>query len=73
MKTTILAGCLLAAGLVTVAFIEPKEQTKSYKLELTAQEVQLVYDALGELPAKTSESVRLKIAKQVNEQNNVTK
>jgi hypothetical protein len=73
MKTTILAGCLLAAGLLTVAFIEPNKQTKSYKLELTAQEVQLVYDALGELPAKTSESVRLKIAKQVTEQNNVTK
>jgi hypothetical protein len=73
MKSTILTGCLLAAGLLTLAFIEPKKQTKSYKLELTAQEVQLVYDALGELPAKTSESVRLKIAKQVTEQNNVTK
>jgi hypothetical protein len=73
MKTKILAGCLLAAGLLTVAFIEPKEQTKTYKLELTVQEVQLVYDELGELPAKTSESVRLKIAKQVTEQNNVTK
>jgi hypothetical protein len=73
MKSTILTGCLLAAGLLTLAFIEPNKQTKSYKLELTAQEVQLVYDALGELPAKTSESVRLKIAKQVTEQNNVTK
>ena len=49
------------------------QQTKVYKLDLTTQEVQIIYDALGELPAKTSEGIRLKIAKQVNEQNNVTK
>jgi len=49
------------------------QQTKVYKLELTTQEVQIIYDALGELPAKTSEGIRMKIAKQVNEQNNVTK
>lgn len=42
---------------------------KPYKLELTAQEVQIVYDALGELPAKTSETIRIKIVQQVNQQN----
>lgn len=42
---------------------------KSYKLELTSQEVQIVYDALGELPAKQTETIRFKLIQQVNEQN----
>jgi hypothetical protein len=49
------------------AFTMP--QQKTYKLELTTQEVQVVYDALGELPAKVSEGIRAKVAKQVGEQN----
>jgi hypothetical protein len=44
-------------------------QQKTYKLDLSTQEVQIIYDALGEMPAKTSEGIRAKIAKQVNEQN----
>ena len=46
---------------------------KSYKLELTAQELQVVYDALGELHAKTSETIRIKIVQQVNQQNTTDK
>lgn len=46
---------------------------KLYKLELTAQELQVVYDALGELPAKTSEQIRMKIVQQVNQQNTTDK
>jgi VanZ family protein len=46
---------------------------KPYKLELTAQELQVVYDALGELPAKTSETIRMKIVQQVNQQNTTDK
>lgn len=42
---------------------------KSYKLELTAQEVQIIYDALGELPAKQTETLRFKLIQQFNEQN----
>jgi hypothetical protein len=49
------------------AFTMP--QQKTYKLELTTQEVQVIYDALGELPAKVSEGIRAKVAKQVAEQN----
>lgn len=49
------------------AFTMP--QQKTYKLELTTQEVQVIYDALGELPAKVSEGIRAKVAKQVSEQN----
>jgi hypothetical protein len=51
----------------SIAFTMP--QQKTYKLELTTQEVQVVYDALGELPAKVSEGIRAKVAKQVGEQN----
>jgi len=50
------------------AFSMP-QQSKTYKLELTTQEVQVIYDALGELPAKVSEGIRAKVAKQVGEQN----
>lgn len=46
---------------------------KSYKLELTAQEVQIIYDAMGELPAKQTEIIRFKIIQQVNEQNKADK
>lgn len=42
---------------------------KNYKLELTAQEVQIIYDALGELPAKQTEMIRYKLIQQVTEQN----
>jgi hypothetical protein len=49
------------------AFTMP--QQKTYKLELTTQEVQVIYEALGELPAKVSEGIRAKVAKQVGEQN----
>lgn len=50
------------------AFTLPN-QSKTYKIELTSQEVQVVYDALGELPAKVTEGIRAKVAKQVAEQN----
>jgi hypothetical protein len=48
------------------------KQQKTYTLTLTAQETQIVFDALGELPAKTSESIRAKIAQQVTSQNQTT-
>ena len=62
---------LLVVFTLTMSFTV-REQ-KAYKLDLSAQEVQLIYDALGELPAKTSEGIRMKIAKQVNEQNTPAK
>jgi hypothetical protein len=63
----IIATFLLGVFTLTMAFTMP--QQKTYKLELTTQEVQVVYDALGELPAKVSEGIRAKVAKQVGEQN----
>lgn len=56
-----------------MALMSFKPTPKAYKLELTAQELQVVYDALGELPAKTSETIRMKIVQQVNQQNTTDK
>ena len=67
----IIFGFLTCLGIV--AWTEgPTQQQKSYTLTLTAQETQVVFDALGELPAKTSESIRAKIAQQVTSQNQTT-
>ena len=52
-------------GLLSFTTQEPK----TYTLTLTAEETQVVYSALGELPAKATEGIRMKIAQQVNEQN----
>jgi hypothetical protein len=69
MKKNNLIPSLLIFSLIicSIAFTMP--QQKTYKLELTTQEVQVIYDALGELPAKVSEGIRAKVAKQVGEQN----
>jgi hypothetical protein len=67
----VIFGFLACLGIV--AWTEkPTQQQKTYTLTLTAQETQVVYDALGELPAKTSESIRAKIAQQVTSQNQTT-
>jgi VanZ family protein len=63
-----------ALTLIAIMALMSFEPTpKAYKLELTAQELQVVYDALGELPAKTSETIRIKIVQQVNQQNTTDK
>jgi hypothetical protein len=56
-------------GLFTLMMSFTIREQKTYKLDLSMQEVQIIYDALGEMPAKTSEGIRSKIAKQVYEQN----
>lgn len=58
---------LTLIGIMTLMAFQPAP--KSYKLELTAQEIQIIYDALGELPAKQTETIRFKLIQQVNEQN----
>ena len=56
-------------GLFTLMMSFTIREQKTYKLDMSTQEVQIIYDALGELPAKTTEGIRAKIIKQVNEQN----
>jgi len=67
MKKSIGYAIIFVFVMGIFAFTMP--QQKTYKLELTTQEVQVIYDALGELPAKVSEGIRAKVAKQVGEQN----
>ena len=59
---------LIALSIIFIltSFSQPKPKT--YTLNVSAQEAQLIYDALGELPAKVSEGIRMKIAQQITEQ-----
>lgn len=68
MKKIINYSIIFIFVMSIAAFTAPHQQ-KTYKIELTSQEVQVVYDALGELPAKVTEGIRAKVAKQVQEQN----
>ena len=67
MKKTILALVVLLAlfGFTTA-------EEKTVKLELTVEEVNLIYAGLGELPAKVSEPLRYKIATEAQKQLNAT-
>ena len=69
MKKSIGYAIIFFFVMALMSFTLRVQQAKVYKLELTTQEVQVIYDALGELPAKVSEGVRAKVAKQVSEQN----
>ena len=62
MKTAILA--LLAFTLFSFTTQTEKKITLTFSLE----EVQTIYDALGELPAKKVEALRMKIATETNKQ-----
>jgi hypothetical protein len=69
MKKSIGYAIIFVFVIALMSFTLGVQQAKTYKLELTTQEVQVIYDALGELPAKVSEGIRAKVAKQVGEQN----
>jgi hypothetical protein len=69
MKKSIGYAIIFVFVIAFMSFTFRVQQAKVYKLELTTQEVQVIYDALGELPAKVSEGIRAKVAKQVGEQN----
>jgi hypothetical protein len=56
---TLLAVLLLSFG---------TQEEKKITLTFTVEEVQLIYDALGELPAKKVEGLRAKIAVEANKQ-----
>ena len=44
------------------------QNEKKVTLSFTLEEVQTIYDALGELPAKKVEALRMKIATETNKQ-----
>jgi hypothetical protein len=76
-KTRKVFGYLLITAfllcMITLTMSFKVREQKTFKLDLSGQEVQVIYDALGELPAKTTEGIRAKIIKQVNEQNTTAK
>ena len=56
-----------------MGFNTQKEKTEpKIKYEFTPAEVQLIYNALGELPAKQSEGLRAKIAAEYVRQTDTT-
>lgn len=57
----------LAAIMMLMAFKTQEEKT--YTLMFTAEEVNVIYEALGELPAKKAEVIRFKLVQQVNAAN----
>jgi len=67
MKKVIIA--LFAFSLFSFRLQDEKKITITFSLE----EMQLVYDALGELPAKKVEGLRAKIAFEANRQLDTTK
>jgi hypothetical protein len=73
MKKSIGYAIIFVFVIALMSFTLRVQQSKVYKLEVTTQEVQVIYDALGELPAKTSETIRMKIVQQVNQQNTTDK
>lgn len=44
------------------------QEVKTVKLTFSIEEIQLIYDALGELPAKKVELLRIKIAYEAQKQ-----
>jgi hypothetical protein len=64
MKKTV----VILAAFFMMAFM-PAQEPKTYTLEFTAYEVNIIYEALGELPAKREEVIRFKIVQQVNAAN----
>lgn len=60
---------LLVFSLFAFSSFSHLQEKKEYLIRFNADELQIVYDALGELPAKKVEQIRGSIVRQVNEQN----
>lgn len=59
---------LLIAFVLFTCFAFQTQQEKKVTLTFSIEEVQLIYDALGELPAKKVEVLRIKIVQEANKQ-----
>lgn len=54
--------------IVLASFAFTTQQPKQVVISFTVEELQTVYDALGELPAKKVEAIRFKIFTEANKQ-----
>ena len=59
---------LFALSILALMSFKTQEQPKTVKLELTIEEVNLIFEGLGELPAKKSEGLRAKIYEETKKQ-----
>jgi hypothetical protein len=71
MKTTIKAATILFAVVILLSsFINftKGSNDQTLKFEFTVEEVNVIFEGLGELPAKKSEGLRVKIYQTAQEQ-----
>lgn len=69
MKKSLLAlSLILVFSIVILMSFRTKEEPKTVKLELSVEEVNLIFEGLGELPAKKSEALRAKIYTEAKKQ-----
>lgn len=59
---------LFALSILALMSFKTQEEPKTVKLELTIEEVNLIFEGLGELPAKKSEGLRGKIYQETKKQ-----
>lgn len=59
---------LLAFSILALMSFKTQEEPKTVKLELSVEEVNLIFEGLGELPAKKSEGLRAKIYSEAKKQ-----
>ncbi len=58
----------IALSLLSLMSFKTQEEPKTIKLELSVEEVNLIFEGLGELPAKKSEGLRVKIYQEAKKQ-----
>ena len=59
---------LFALSILALMSFKTQEEPKTVKLELTIEEVNLIFEGLGELPAKKSEGLRAKLYQEAKKQ-----
>jgi hypothetical protein len=71
MKTTIKAATILFAVVILLSSFSnftKGSNDQTLKFEFTVEEVNVIFEGLGELPAKKSEGLRIKIYQTAQEQ-----
>lgn len=59
---------LIAVSILALMSFDTQPEPKTVKLELSVEEVNLIFEGLGELPAKKSEGLRAKLYQEAKKQ-----
>lgn len=59
---------LFALSILSLMSFKTQEEPKTVKLELSVEEVNIIFEGLGELPAKKSEGLRAKLYQEAKKQ-----